>query len=383
MLENCPFHALAERHTDLICGANLRPGARNRRCDGDDRDVALEPRSGDAAWRCIRAPPDRRLVGPDAASRPADGKTQNFRIRSTTAAAFSSSSQTRPRSQHLPRSHQVGGGHDGTPDAVAAPMTWLREARAQRGHPRAQLPGAGDPGHRRLRWRLAGPELPGGEDRRGRDPFCGVHFMAETAKIINPTKRSSCPISTPAARSPSRARRRSSRRISSSTRRRTITSSPTSIASAGVKALCDVICTSGNAEKIVNAAPEDRNILFVPDQNLGAWVMEKTGRHDGPVAGELLRARRVHGAESSIGFAPNIPDAPVVAHPECTFAVPMLADEVCSTEKMVSYCKAIPARDVHHRHGIRHAAPIAPGDVRTRLSSRGRLIAARAPSAVS
>src|SRR5687768_9183943 len=58
------------------------------------------------------------LAGPDAASRPADGKTQNFRIRTTTAAVFSSSSQTRPRSQHLPRSHQVGGGHDDTPDAV-------------------------------------------------------------------------------------------------------------------------------------------------------------------------------------------------------------------------------------------------------------------------
>ena len=48
--------------------------------------------------------------------------------------------------------------------------------------------------------------------------------------------------------------------------------------SAGVKALSDVICTSGNAEKIVRAAPADRNILFVPDQNLGAWVMERTGR---------------------------------------------------------------------------------------------------------
>src|SRR5206468_7599753 len=48
--------------------------------------------------------------------------------------------------------------------------------------------------------------------------------------------------------------------------------------SAGVKAQADVICTSGNADKIVRAAPEDRNILFVPDQNLGAWVMERTGR---------------------------------------------------------------------------------------------------------
>ena len=48
--------------------------------------------------------------------------------------------------------------------------------------------------------------------------------------------------------------------------------------SAAVKALCDVICTSGNAVKIVNAAPKDRDLLFVPDENLGAWVMEQTGR---------------------------------------------------------------------------------------------------------
>src|SRR5881227_497747 len=108
--------------------------------------------------------------------------------------------------------------------------------------------------------------------------FCGVHFMAETAKIINPTKRvilpdldagcslsESCPPEALAAFLKKNADK-----------------NYYVIAyincSAGVKAQSDVICTSGNAEKIVKAAPPDRNILFVPDQNLGAWVMEKTGR---------------------------------------------------------------------------------------------------------
>src|SRR5947208_1003432 len=108
--------------------------------------------------------------------------------------------------------------------------------------------------------------------------FCGVHFMAETAKIINPTKRvvlpdldagcslsESCPPPALAAFLKKNADK-----------------NYYVIAyincSAGVKALSDVICTSGNAEKIVRAAPPDRNILFVPDQNLGAWVMERTGR---------------------------------------------------------------------------------------------------------
>src|SRR5438270_1039147 len=108
--------------------------------------------------------------------------------------------------------------------------------------------------------------------------FCGVHFMAETAKIINPTKRvilpdldagcslsESCPPEALAAFLKKNADR-----------------GYYVIAyincSAGVKAQSDVICTSGNAERIVKAAPTDRNILFVPDQNLGAWVMERTGR---------------------------------------------------------------------------------------------------------
>ena len=111
--------------------------------------------------------------------------------------------------------------------------------------------------------------------------------------------------------------------------------------SAGVKALSDVICTSGNAVHIVNAAPKDRNILFVPDQNLGAWVMEQTGRKM-----ELWKGNCYVHVEFTRNSIERIkaewPDAPVVAHPECTHAVRLLADEVCSTEKMISYCRDSP-----------------------------------------
>src|SRR5262249_4457387 len=103
--------------------------------------------------------------------------------------------------------------------------------------------------------------------------------------------------------------------------------------SAGVKALSDCICTSGNAVKIVNAAPKDRNILFVPDENLGSWVMEQTGRKMDLWKGHCY----VHvefTAKSIEAIREKYPDAPVVAHPECTYAVRILADEVCSTEKM-------------------------------------------------
>jgi quinolinate synthase len=115
--------------------------------------------------------------------------------------------------------------------------------------------------------------------------------------------------------------------------------------SAHVKALCDVICTSGNAVKIVNKAPTDRPILFVPDQNLGAWVMEQTGRKMDLWQGSCY----VHvefTRESIRKIKEEYPDALVVAHPECTQAVRLLADEVCSTEKMVTYCKNAPVKDI-------------------------------------
>ena len=115
--------------------------------------------------------------------------------------------------------------------------------------------------------------------------------------------------------------------------------------SAGVKALADVICTSGNAEKIVRAAPVERNILFVPDQNLGAWVIERTGRKMDLWQGNCY----VHvefTARSIAAIHAEYPGAPVVAHPECPYAVRLLADEVCSTEKMVSYCRESPAKEI-------------------------------------
>src|SRR5438046_6792491 len=164
--------------------------------------------------------------------------------------------------------------------------------------------------------------------------FCGVHFMAETAKTLNPHKivvlpdkdagcslEESCPAPKLAALQTTNPNFYTITYIN---------------CSADVKALSDVICTSGNAVKIVQSAPKDRDLLFVPDENLGAWMMEQTGRpmtlwrgncyaHVEFTHASIMRIRR------------EFPDAPLVAHPECTKAVRMLADEVCSTEKMVDF----------------------------------------------
>ena len=108
--------------------------------------------------------------------------------------------------------------------------------------------------------------------------------------------------------------------------------------SAEVKALSDVICTSGNAQQIVEKCPKDKDLLFVPDENLGQWVMEQTGRPMTLWEGNCyVHVEWTHAAITKIRS--EHPDAPVVAHPECTKAVRILADEVCSTEKMVSYCR--------------------------------------------
>ena len=173
--------------------------------------------------------------------------------------------------------------------------------------------------------------------------FCGVHFMAETAKILNPGKvvvlpdkdagcslEESCPAPKLKAFQATNPNFFIIAYIN---------------CSAEVKALSDVICTSGNAVKIVQASPPDRDLLFVPDENLGAWVMEQTGRpmtlwrgncyaHVEFTHASIMRIRR------------EFPEAPLVAHPECTKAVRMLADEICSTEKMVGFCKRTPARQI-------------------------------------
>ncbi len=173
--------------------------------------------------------------------------------------------------------------------------------------------------------------------------FAGVHFMAETAKILNPNKivvlpdadagcslEESCPAPRLQALQATNPNFYTVTYIN---------------CSAEVKALSDVICTSGNAVKIVNASPEDRDLLFVPDENLGAWVMEQTGR---PMT--LWRGNCYAHVEfthaSIMRIRVEFPDAPLIAHPECTKAVRMLADEICSTEKMVDYCKHSPAREI-------------------------------------
>ena len=172
--------------------------------------------------------------------------------------------------------------------------------------------------------------------------FCGVHFMGETAKIVNPGKTVVIPdLNAGCSLSDSCPPEKLAAYLEEHADKNYYVVAYINC-SAGVKALSDVICTSGNAVRIVEKVPADRNILFVPDENLGSWVMEQTGRPMTLWKGNCYV--HVEFTRQSIErIRAEYPDAPVVAHPECTHAVRILADEVCSTEKMVGYCKNSPS----------------------------------------
>src|SRR2546423_10839333 len=158
--------------------------------------------------------------------------------------------------------------------------------------------------------------------------FCGVHFMAETAKILNPDKivvlpdkdagcslEQSCPADKLAEFQKTNPNFWTIAYIN---------------CSAAVKALTDVICTSGNAVKIVNAAPKDKDILFVPDENLGAWVMEQTGRPMTLWQGNCY-AHVEFRRDSLLRMKEKFTQAKVIVHPESLRELRELAEAICST----------------------------------------------------
>jgi quinolinate synthase len=175
--------------------------------------------------------------------------------------------------------------------------------------------------------------------------FCGVHFMAETAKIVNPDKTVVLPDLDAGCSLEESCPAEDLEQYLKDHADKNYYVIAYINCSGGVKALCDVICTSGNAVNIVNKAPADRPILFVPDANLGAWVMEQTGRKMDLWQGACY-VHMEFTRESINKIKDEYPDALVVAHPECTTAVRLLADEVCSTEKMIPFCQNAPVKNI-------------------------------------
>jgi quinolinate synthase len=183
--------------------------------------------------------------------------------------------------------------------------------------------------------------------------FAGVHFMAETAKILNPDKIVVVPDMTAGC---SLADGCPSDRFARWRERHPGAVSITYInCSAEVKALSDYICTSSNAEKIVNAVPVDKEILFAPDKNLGRFLEKKLGRKMTLWQGSCI-VHETFSERKLVGLKTRHPDAEILAHPECEEVVLAMADYVGSTTGILKHALASPKKEfiVATEAGILH-----------------------------
>ena len=166
--------------------------------------------------------------------------------------------------------------------------------------------------------------------------FAGVHFMAETAKILNPDKKvvlpdlkAGCSLADSAPGYLFKAFREKH---------------PDHLVisyincSAEVKALSDIICTSSNAEKIVESIPKDQPIIFAPDRNLGAYLVKKTGREMLLWDGACM-VHEIFSLEKITRLKIRYPEAKLIAHPECEEPILRLADYIGSTTALLNYTK--------------------------------------------
>jgi quinolinate synthase len=166
--------------------------------------------------------------------------------------------------------------------------------------------------------------------------FAGVHFMAETAKILNPSKKvlipdlkagcslaDSCPPD----------------KFSDFKKQHPDHIVITYInCTAEIKALSDIICTSSNAVQIVESLPKDQKIIFAPDKNLGAYINKKTGRNMVLWDGTCM-VHEIFSLEKLIKLKVQNPGAKIIAHPECEAAILEHADFIGSTTALLNYSK--------------------------------------------
>src|ERR1700753_4000722 len=172
--------------------------------------------------------------------------------------------------------------------------------------------------------------------------FAGVHFMAETAKILNPDKKvvlpdlkAGCSLADSAPGYLFKAFREKY---------------PDHLVisyincTAEVKALSDIICTSSNAEKIIESVPADQKIIFAPDRNLGAYLKKKTGR-DMVLWDGACMVHEIFSLEKITKLKIRHPEAKLIAHPECEEPILRLADYIGSTTALLNYTKKDESRE--------------------------------------
>lgn len=191
--------------------------------------------------------------------------------------------------------------------------------------------------------------------------FAGVHFMAETAKILNPNKKvllpdlnAGCSLSDSCP--PSLFKQFKDKH-------------PDHIVisyincSAGIKALSDIICTSSNAKQIVDSLPKEQKIIFAPDKNLGAYINKTSGREMVLWNGACM-VHEIFSLEKITRLKERHPNAKMIAHPECEEAVLKIADYIGSTTQLLKYTQSTGFNEyiVATEAGILHQMQIASPD---------------------
>jgi len=171
--------------------------------------------------------------------------------------------------------------------------------------------------------------------------FCGVHFMAETAKILNPAKTVVVPDLDAGCSLADRCPAPAFAEWLQAYPGHAVVSYIN--CSAGVKALSDIICTSSNAVRVVQSIAPERPVVFAPDRHLGRWVMRQTGRDMVLFPGfcivhEQFTAKRLAALQA------RHPEAKVIVHPECDATVSQMADFVGSTAALIRYVQEAPGR---------------------------------------
>ncbi len=183
--------------------------------------------------------------------------------------------------------------------------------------------------------------------------FAGVHFMAETAKILCPDKKvllpdlnAGCSLadSCPADKFAEFKLKHPDHLVISYIN-----------CSAEIKALTDIICTSSNAEKIVESLPREQKIIFAPDKNLGAYIKKKTGRDMVLWDGSCM-VHEIFSLEKITKLKNQYPDAELIAHPECEAAILEISDYIGSTLGLLNYSKKSDSKEfiVATEAGILH-----------------------------
>lgn len=183
--------------------------------------------------------------------------------------------------------------------------------------------------------------------------FAGVHFMAETAKILNPKKKVILPDFNAGCSLAESCEAKDLAALKAKHPDHIVITYVNT--SAEVKAISDICCTSSNAKKIVDSVPLDQPIIFAPDKNLGAWIQKETGRemllwdgacivHEAFSIDKLLNTYKAH------------PSAKIIAHPESEDHILKMAEYIGSTSGLINYAKNSPAKEfiVATEAGILH-----------------------------